>query len=82
MNAANALMREFQQYLDTKGKLKLVRTKALRAGFKECWQKRDYATIVQMAKRIPEVVIQEDEALMMYFDKASSSFVGEGGRTA
>ena len=63
-------MKEFQQYLDTKGKLKVVRTEALRAGFKECWQKQDYATIVQMAKRVPEAVIQEDPALLMYFDNA------------
>ena len=66
-----ALMKEFQQYLDTKGKLKIVRTEALRAGFKECWQKKDYTTIVQMAKRVPEAVIQEDQALLMYFDNAS-----------
>ena len=66
-----ALMKEFQQYLDTKGKLKLVRTEALRAGFKESWQKKDYTTIVQMAKRVPEAVIQEDQALLMYFDNAS-----------
>jgi len=66
-----ALMKEFQQYLDTKGKLKLVRTEALRAGFKDCWQKKDYSTIVQMAKRVPEAVIQEDQALLMYFDNAS-----------
>ena len=37
-----ALLKEFQQYQDTKGKLKVVRTEALRAGFKECWQKGDY----------------------------------------
>lgn len=66
-----ALMKEFQQYLDTKGKLKVVRTEALRAGFKEAWQKKDYTTIVQMAKRVPEAVIQEDQALLMYFDNAS-----------
>ena len=54
----------------TKGKLKVVRTEALRAGFKECWQKKDYTTIVQMAKRVPEAVIQEDPALLMYFDNA------------
>jgi DNA-directed RNA polymerase subunit RPC12/RpoP len=66
-----ALMKEFQQYLDTRGKLKVVRTEALRAGFKESWQKKDYSTIVQMAKRVPEAVIQEDQALLMYFDNAS-----------
>jgi hypothetical protein len=65
-----ALMKEFQQYVDTKGKLKVVRTEALRAGFKECWQKPDYPTIVQMAKRVPDAVIQEDPALLMYFDNA------------
>ena len=63
-------MKEFQQYLDTKGKLKVVRSEALRAGFKECWQKLDYPTIVQMAKRVPEAVIQEDQALLMYYDNA------------
>ncbi len=65
-----ALMKEFQQYLDTKGKLKLVRTGALRAGFKDCWQRQDYSTIVQMARRVLEVVIQEDHALLMYYDNA------------
>lgn len=66
-----ALLKEFQQYLETKAKLKIVRTEALRAGFKDCWQKKDYVTIVEMAKRVPEAVIQEDPALLMYFDNAS-----------
>ncbi len=66
-----ALVKEFQQYFDTKGKLKVVRTEALRAGFKESWQNKDYTTIVEMAKRVPEAVIQEDPALLMYFDNAS-----------
>jgi 16S rRNA G966 N2-methylase RsmD len=65
-----ALMKEFQQYLDMKGRLKVVRTEALRAGFKECWQKSDYPTIVQMARRVPDAVIQEDQALLMYYDNA------------
>jgi hypothetical protein len=65
-----ALIKEFQQYLDTKGKLKVVRTEALRAGFKESWQKKDYKTIIEMARRIPEIIIQEDPALLMYFDNA------------
>jgi hypothetical protein len=66
-----SLMKEFQQYLDSKARLKVVRTEALRAGFKESWQKKDYTTIVQMAKRVPDAVIQEDPALLMYFDNAS-----------
>lgn len=66
-----ALLKEFQQYLGSKGKLKIIRTEALRAGFKECWQKKDYAGIVQMAKRVPEALIEEDPALLMYFDNAT-----------
>lgn len=66
------LIKEFQQYLDTKGKLKIVRTEALRAGFKESWQKKDYMTIVQMSKRVPDAIILEDQALLMYLDNAST----------
>jgi len=65
-----ALLKEFQQYHETRGKIKVVRTEALRAGFKECWQKGDYETIIQMAKRVPEAVIQEDPGLLMYYDNA------------
>jgi hypothetical protein len=65
-----ALLKEFRQYQESKGKLKVMRTEALRAGFKECWQSGDYATIVQVAKRVPEAVVQEDPALLMYYDNA------------
>lgn len=68
---SRSLLKEFQSYFETKGKLKLIRTEALRAGFKDCWQKKDFATIVQIAKRIPDAVIQEDQSLLMYFDNAS-----------
>lgn len=64
------LLKEFRTYVEAKGKLKQVRSEALRAGFKECWQQRDYVSIVSMAKRVPESVIQEDEALLMYYDNA------------
>jgi hypothetical protein len=65
-----ALLKEFRQYQESKGKLKVMRTEALRAGFKECWQSGDYATIVQVAKRVSEAVVQEDPALLMYYDNA------------
>jgi hypothetical protein len=65
-----ALLKEFQQSLEAKGKLRIVRSEALRAGFKQCWQKQDYATIIKMAKRVPNAVIQEDPALLMYYDNA------------
>ena len=64
-------MKEFQQYLGNKGKLKVIRTEALRAGFSDCWKRKDFATIIEFGKRVPEAVIQEDSALLMYFDNAS-----------
>ena len=65
-----ALLKEFQQLRDTKGKLKVVRTEAIRAGFTDCWKRQDYLAIIQMAKRLPNGVIQEDMALLMYLDNA------------
>jgi 16S rRNA G966 N2-methylase RsmD len=67
---SRALLKEFEQYRSGKGKLKIIRTEALRAGFKDCWQRQDYSTIVEMAKRVPDVVIQEDQSLLMYYDNA------------
>jgi len=43
---------------------------AVRAGFKACWRDKDYPTIVKVAQRIPEAVIQEDSSLLMYFNNA------------
>lgn len=65
-----ALLKEFRQYQEGKGKLKVVRTEALRAGFKDCWQRGDYAAIVQLAKRLQDEIIQEDPTLLMYYDNA------------
>jgi len=66
-----ALMKEFNEYREAKkGKLKIVRTEALRAGFKDCWQTKDYATIVDMAERVRDEIIQDDAALLMYYDNA------------
>ncbi|MFC2167770.1 DNA methyltransferase [Acidobacteriota bacterium] len=51
-------------------KMKIVRLEAVRAGFKLCWQNRDYRTIIIVAKRIPENVLQEDPKLLMWYDQA------------
>jgi hypothetical protein len=65
-----ALLKEFTRYQEQTGRLRVVRTEALRAGFKECWQKGLYAAIVETARRLPEAVVQEDPALLMYHDNA------------
>ncbi len=51
-------------------RIKVIRLEAVRAGFKYCWQNRDYRTIIAVAQRIPEDVLQEDPKLLMYYDHA------------
>jgi len=43
---------------------------AARAGFADLWAKRAYAAIIAMAQRLPDEVVQEDPALLMYYDNA------------
>lgn len=67
-----SLLREFEDYKIAKAKrLKLFRTEAVRVGFKAAYDAKDYATIVSVAQKLPESVLQEDEKLLMYFDVAS-----------
>lgn len=62
------LLKEFQEYLNSKGKLKVFRSEAIRAGFAKLWKDKDYAAIVALANRLPEETIQEDQNLLMYYD--------------
>jgi hypothetical protein len=62
------LIKEFEGYLATKGKFKLFRTEAVRAGFAKLWTENNYQLIVDTAARLPENVITEDDKLMMYVD--------------
>jgi len=70
-----SLLKEFDKYrleLDnpkTK-KIKEVRVEALRAGFKRCWEKKDFKTIVNLGDKIPQNILLEDEQLLMYYDIA------------
>ena len=62
------LLKEFEGYLASKGKLKLFRAEAVRAGFAKLWTDKNYKLIVETADRLPESVIQEDDKLLMYYD--------------
>jgi 16S rRNA G966 N2-methylase RsmD/predicted RNA-binding Zn-ribbon protein involved in translation (DUF1610 family) len=66
-----ALLREFSHYLKDKKRLRQFRTEAVRAGFADAWQRKDFQTIIQVAERLPEQVLQEDPDLLMYYDNAS-----------
>jgi DNA modification methylase/rubredoxin len=65
------LLREYKEYLKGKGRLKIFRSEAVRAGFSVDWKERNYADIVQIAERLPESVLQEDQGLLMYYHNAS-----------
>lgn len=65
-----ALLREFDDYIENKKKLKLFRLEAVRAGFKKSWQERDYKTIIDVAEKLPTKVLEEDPKLLMWYDQA------------
>src|SRR5690606_2507891 len=66
-----SLLKEFQVYQAFTGRrLKEFRLEVLRAGFKEAWGKKDYQTIIAVAKKIPDEALQEDEKLLLWYDQA------------
>ncbi len=66
-----ALLKEFEEYRAFKGRqMKVLRLEAVRTGFKKAWQERDYQTIIDVAGKIPEEVLQEDPKLLMWYDQA------------
>jgi DNA modification methylase len=71
------LLRQFDTYKEeaikpkTK-KIKEVRVEALRAGFKQCYQDKDFKSIVTIGDKIPNNLLMEDEVLLQFYDIASS----------
>ena len=73
------LLKEFEDYRTSSQKrLKVFRLEAVRAGFKKAWQERDYATIITVARKIPENVLQEDPKLLMWYDQAVTRMGDQG----
>ncbi|TDN80799.1 DNA methylase [Salegentibacter sp. 24] len=70
------LLRQFEEYkkeaLKPKGKIKEARVEALRAGFKQSYQDKDFKTIVTVGDKIPNQLLMEDEVLLQFYDIASS----------
>jgi predicted RNA-binding Zn-ribbon protein involved in translation (DUF1610 family) len=69
------LLKEFTGYVTAINqpkakKLKEVRVEALRAGFKNSWEQKDFKTIVTLGDKIPQNILLEDEQLLMYYDIA------------
>lgn len=64
------LLKEFEEYKDTKKKLKIFRIEAVRAGFKKLWEQQEFIAIIAVADKLPSNVLEEDPVLLMYYDQA------------
>ncbi|MBP9798945.1 MAG: DNA methylase [Sterolibacterium sp.] len=66
-----ALLKEFETYKTFTGrKIKESRLEVLRAGFRDAWARKDYATILAIAHKLPDETLQEDEKLLTLYDMA------------
>lgn len=69
-----ALLKVFRAYVDLatkpKSKIKKARIEALRAGFKDCYMKKDFNTIVLVSEKIPQDLLESDDILLQYYDIA------------
>lgn len=63
-------LREFGEYTSSKGKITRFRSEVIRAGFRDAWARRDFASIVNVGRRLPEDVFTEDPQLHQYFRNA------------
>ena len=74
-----ALLREFKKYRESRQRrLKVFRLEAVRAGFRKAWQDRDYATVIAVARKIPDPILHEDPKLLMWYDQALTRTGAEG----
>lgn len=69
------LLKEFNGYVSAISqpkakKLKEVRVEALHVGFKNCWEQKDFKTILTLGDMIPQNILLEDEKLLMFYDIA------------
>ena len=71
MRRTRILLREFDDYRQSsQRRLRLFRLEAVRAGFFKAYQDQDYTTILDVAKKIPESILQEDQKLLLWYDQA------------
>jgi DNA modification methylase len=70
------LLKQFDVYkteaVNPRSKIKECRVEALRVGFKQCYQDKDFRTIVTIGDSIPNNLLMEDEVLLQFYDIANS----------
>jgi hypothetical protein len=66
-----SLLKEFESYKSFTGrKIKESRLEVLRVGFRTAWTNKDYQTIINVANKLPDETLQEDEKLLTLYDMA------------
>jgi len=64
------LLTEFASYGAGRGPLTAFSLAAVRAGFSDAWERRDFDTIVAVGRRLPVDAFTQDERLLFYLDNA------------
>lgn len=65
-----ALLKEFDAYLSGRSTLGSFRSEAVRAGFDDAWDRRDYDVIITVGRRLPTEAFVEDQTLRYFLDNA------------
>ena len=63
-------LKEFATYVAGKGELKHFSLAAVRAGFSDAWERRDFKAVVAVGRRLPTEAFAQDERLLFYLDNA------------
>lgn len=63
-------LKEFATYASGKGALKHFSLAAVRAGFSDAWERRDFVSIIAVGKRLPAEAFAQDDRLLFYLDNA------------
>ena len=63
-------LKEFAAYTTGKGALTHFSLAAVRAGFSDAWERRDFKAIVTVGQRLPIEAFAQDERLLFYLDNA------------
>jgi DNA modification methylase/predicted RNA-binding Zn-ribbon protein involved in translation (DUF1610 family) len=71
-----SLLKEFEEYKQSRKKIKLFRIEAVRAGFKKAYQDHDYRTIIDVADKLPAHVLDEDQKLLLWYGNAQTRLGG------
>ncbi len=63
-------LKEFAEYAAGRGSLRHFSLAAIRTGFSDAWERRDFALIISIGRRLPTEAFAQDERLLFYLDNA------------